>query len=200
MGRPSDHSDSDEVVIDKKKQVKVKKTHVFNIKLTVTGTSVRDKNMEENNVYEYNWKDLIKKEEEKKIDPEIEIIEIDDDPSPTKKKKRASVKPKDPEDDYDLDDDFIDDTEEADEEVPDQVFTEHGGFYINKGDLELQYLKEDEEDSIGSPLRKMTKLVGSPLKSADPKSRKVQSTMMAFLGQANKTPGKVGKLLRSPGP
>jgi hypothetical protein len=178
MGRPSDISDGEEVVIDKKKQPKDKKTHVFNIKLTVTGTSVRDKTIDENNVYEYNWKELIRKEEEKKIDPDIEIIEIEDDPSPTKKKKRASVKPKDPEDDYDLDDDFIDDTEEADEEVPDKVFTEYGGFYINKGDLELQYLKEDEEDS---PV--------SPSKPADPKSRKVQSSMTMFLGP-----------VRSPGP
>ena len=46
----------------------------------------------------------------------------------TTNKKRNQI---DPEDDYDLDDDFIDDTEANDEFVPDKGSTEHGGFYIN---------------------------------------------------------------------
>ena len=75
---------------------------------------------------------LVKKEEDRKIDPDIEIIEIieidDDEPVPKKVNRKV-----DPEDDYDLDDDFIDDTEEHDEEVPDDVSTDCGGFYTNAG-------------------------------------------------------------------
>ena len=76
----------------------------------------------------------------KQVDFDIEIIEIlDDDPVPKKKyKKPVHV---DPEDEYDLDDDFIDDTEANDEVVPDQVSTEHGGFYINIG--RLKYVELD---------------------------------------------------------
>ena len=48
----------------------------------------------------------------------------------------------DPEDEYDLDDDF-NDTEANDEFVPDKVSTEHGGFYINIG--RLKYIELDDE-------------------------------------------------------
>ena len=53
----------------------------------------------------YNWKDLVQAEEDKDRDSDIEIIEIE---GPPKKKLKKSH---DPEDEYDLDDDFIDDTE-----------------------------------------------------------------------------------------
>ena len=75
---------------------------------------------------EYNWKDLVQAEEDKDRDSDIEIIEIE---APLKKKLNKS---QDPEDEYDLDDDFIDDTEVNDEEVHAEVSTAHGGFYINK--------------------------------------------------------------------
>eukprot|EP00091_Calanus_sinicus_P017120 TRINITY_DN3693_c0_g1_i1.p1 TRINITY_DN3693_c0_g1~~TRINITY_DN3693_c0_g1_i1.p1 ORF type:complete len:104 (-),score=42.11 TRINITY_DN3693_c0_g1_i1:124-435(-) len=94
--------DEDEVIIGKKKtnKGKEKKTFVFDIELTeYTNDSYA----------EYNWKDLIKKEEDKDRDSDIEIIEIDI--NDTKPKQKKSNKPVDPEDDYDLDDDFIDDTE-----------------------------------------------------------------------------------------
>ena len=86
---------------------------------------------------------MVKEHEErmKKVDSDIEIIEIlDDDPVPKKKKYKKPVNV-DPEDEYDLDDDFIDDTEANDEVVPDQVSTEHGGFYINIG--RLKYVELD---------------------------------------------------------
>ena len=129
----SDFEEDDEPVIeDTKEKKREKKTLVFEIKLA---EDVNEK-------YEYNYKEMVKEHEErmKKVDSDIEIIEIlDDDPVPKKKyKKPVHV---DPEDEYDLDDDFIDDTEANDEVVPDQVSTEHGGFYINIG--RLKYVELD---------------------------------------------------------
>ena len=71
--------DEDDVIIDKtKKNNKEKKTYVFEIKLS-------------ENTYEYNYKDIVREHEEraKKVDSDIEIIEIldDDDPVPKKKNK-----------------------------------------------------------------------------------------------------------------
>ena len=130
----SDFEDDDEPIIEEKaKKKKEKKTLVFEIKLA---EDVNEK-------YEYNYKELVKEHEErmKKVDSDIEIIEIlDDDPVPKKKKYKKPVNV-DPEDEYDLDDDFIDDTEANDEVVPDQVSTEHGGFYINIG--RLKYVELD---------------------------------------------------------
>ena len=124
----SDFEEDDEPIIEEKAKKKEKKTLVFEIKLSED--------------YEYNYKEMVKEHEErmKKVDSDIEIIEIlDDDPVPKKKyKKPVHV---DPEDEYDLDDDFIDDTEANDEVVPDQVSTEHGGFYINIG--RLKYVELD---------------------------------------------------------
>ena len=129
----SDFEEDDEPVIEKtkEKKKKEKKTLVFEIKLA---EDVNEK-------YEYNYKEMVKEHEErmKKVDSDIEIIEIlDDGPVPKKYKKPVHV---DPEDEYDLDDDFIDDTEANDEVVPDQVSTEHGGFYINIG--RLKYVELD---------------------------------------------------------
>ena len=131
----SDFEEDDEPVIEKakEKKKKEKKTLVFEIKLA---EDVNEK-------YEYNYKEMVKEHEErmKKVDSDIEIIEIlDDDPVPKKKKYKKPVNV-DPEDEYDLDDDFIDDTEANDEVVPDQVSTEHGGFYINIG--RLKYVELD---------------------------------------------------------
>ena len=130
----SDFGEDDEPVIEKtKEKKKEKKTLVFEIKLA---EDVNEK-------YEYNYKEMVKEHEErlKKVDSDIEIIEIlDDDPVPKKKKYKKPVNV-DPEDEYDLDDDFIDDTEANDEVVPDQVSTEHGGFYINIG--RLKYVELD---------------------------------------------------------
>ena len=126
--------DDDEAIIDKaKKKTKEKKTYVFEIKLS---ENVNEK-------YEYNYKEIVREHEErvKKVDSDIEIIEIiDDDPVPKKKYKKPV--PIDPEDDYDLEDDFIDDTEANDEVVPDKVSTEHGGFYINVGRLKYIELED----------------------------------------------------------
>ena len=77
----SDFEDDDEPVIEetKEKKKKEKKTLVFEIKLA---EDVNEK-------YEYNYKEMVKEHEErmKKVDSDIEIIEIlDDDPVPKKKK------------------------------------------------------------------------------------------------------------------
>ena len=101
----------------KNKNKDEKETYVFEIKLT---------EYTNDNHAEYNWKDLVQAEEDRKRDSDIEIIEIE--ASANKKLKKSQ----DPEDEYDLDDDFIDDTEVNDEEVHAEVSTAHGGFYINK--------------------------------------------------------------------
>ena len=109
-----------------------KRTYSFEIKLTEYTNE---------NYAEYNWKKLVEKEEDKDRDSDIEIIEIDD--GDGKQKKRS--KPKDPEDEYDLDDDFIDDSEVNDEEVPEDVSTAHGGFYVNTGSLKFKVMQETKE-------------------------------------------------------
>ena len=89
---------------------------------------------------EFNWKDLLK-EKEKKLGQSEEIIEIsddnDDDVNSEQKKRRNRRKP-DQGDEYDLEDSFIDDNENHDENVPDEATTELGGFYINQGNLVLK--------------------------------------------------------------
>merc|ERR1712098_567749 len=99
-----------------------KKTFVFDIELTAYTNS---------NYAEYNWKKLVQREEEKDNDSDIEIIEIHDDDKGNQKKR---TKPLDPEDEYDL----IDDSEVNDEEVPEDVSTVHGGFYVNTGSLKFK--------------------------------------------------------------
>ena len=148
----SDFEEDDEPVIEKakEKKKKEKKTLVFEIKLA---EDVNEK-------YEYNYKEMVKEHEErmKKVDSDIEIIEIlDDDPVPKKKKYKKPVNV-DPEDEYDLDDDFIDDTEANDEVVPDQVSTEHGGFYINIGRLKYVELDAGSTATGGKSALSMIKI------------------------------------------
>ena len=142
MVRHTSEEEEGNVIIDKKKitKGKEKKTYVFDIELT---------EYTNDNYAEYNWKDLVQKEEDKDRDSDIEIIEIDINDSKPKKPKYTKPKPMDPEDEYDLDDDFIDDTEVNDEEVPDEVSTACGGFYINTGSLKFKYKDEhlNEVDS-----------------------------------------------------
>ena len=115
---------------DKKEE---KKTFVFEIQLTkYTNDSYA----------EYNWKDLVQQELDKDKDSDIEIIEVDEDSQSNRNKPRP--KPVDPEDEYDLHDDFIDDSEVNDENVPDDATTAHGGFYINTGSLKFK-VKEGEK-------------------------------------------------------
>ena len=73
----------------------------------------------------------------------------------TTPKKPVNV---DPEDEYDLDDDFIDDTEANDEVVPDQVSTEHGGFYINIGRLKYVELGAGTTATGGKSALSMIKI------------------------------------------
>jgi len=130
-GHGSSEEDEDEIISKRKaNKGKEKKTYVFEIELTeYTNDSYA----------EYNWKDLVQKDKDKDRDSDIEIIEIDINDSQSKPRQKRSSKPVDPEDEYDLDDDFIDDTEVNDEEVPDEVSTACGGFYINTGSLKFKY-------------------------------------------------------------
>ena len=89
---------------------------------------------------EYNWKNLLK-EKEQKLGQSEEIIEIsddDDEDGDSKLKKRRHTRKPEERDEYDLEDSFIDDEENHDENVPDEVGTELGGFYINRGNLYLK--------------------------------------------------------------
>lgn len=89
---------------------------------------------------EFNWKDLLM-EKEKKLGQSEEIIEISDDDEDdvnSEPKKRSNRRKPDQGDEYDFEDSFIDDMENHDENVPDEATTELGGFYINKGNLNLK--------------------------------------------------------------
>ena len=87
---------------------------------------------------EFNWKDLLK-EKEKKLRQCEEIIEISDDDEDDvnlKQKKRRNTRKPDPGDEYGLEDGFIDDIENYDENVPDDVTTEQRK--QNRGNLNLK--------------------------------------------------------------
>ena len=80
-------------------------------------------------------------EKEKKLGQSEEIIEISDDDEDdvnSEPKKRSNRRKPDQGDKYDFEDSFIDDMENHDENVPDEATTELGGFYINKGNLNLK--------------------------------------------------------------
>ena len=135
----SDEKDKD-VISDvgkprsKNKNKDEKETYVFEIKLTEYTNE---------NHAEYNLKDLVQAEEDRKRDSDIEIIEIE---ASAKKKLKKS---QDPADEYDLDDDFIDDTEVNDYEVPAELSTAHGGFYINTGSLRFKVKSAQNQTHSG---------------------------------------------------
>ena len=107
---------------------------------------------------EYNWKELVDKCQDADKDhldintplkPKM-IIKSQVTPTPKKKKRR---KKHDAELEYDIDDPFIDDGEQTDEEIPEELTTAKGGFYINTGNLILiqkpvKIFDEDTEEMM----------------------------------------------------
>ena len=112
----------------KTKKKDEKKTYLFKIELT-----------------EYT---NVQKEEDNR-DSDIEIIEIEahEGEGGTSKKKKPN-NPVDPEEEYDLDD-----TEVNDEEVPAEVSTAHGGFYINTGSLKFKVKARNPQKDVKSQKR-----------------------------------------------
>jgi len=136
------------IIGKKKKKVKEGPTYSFDIELVPYTEEV---------FAEYNWKDMIEKfEAGGGTDSEDEIIFKT--PNQQKRKLKSDHKPlkvrkiNDPECDYDVHDSFIDNTEEKDEEVPDELTTARGGFYINTGSLKfkrnINIFEEDTEDMM----------------------------------------------------
>jgi len=136
------------IIGKKKKKLKEGPTYSFDIELVPYTDAV---------FAEYNWKDMVDKfEAGGGTDSEDEIIfktpnqkkrSKSDDPKPVKRKKNI-----DPELDYDIHDSFIDNTEEKDEEIPEELTTAKGGFYINTGFLKfkrhIDIFDEDTEDMM----------------------------------------------------
>ena len=94
----------------------------------------------ENVFAEYSWKDLVEKcqdrdEKHLEINTPLKPKASKKHKSPTPKKKKR--RKKDAELEYDVDDPFIDDEEQTDEEIPEELMTARGGFYINTGNLIL---------------------------------------------------------------
>ena len=71
----------------------------------------------------------------------IEISDDDDEDGDSKLKKRRHSRKLEQGDEYNLEDSFIDDKENHDENVPDEASTELGGFYINRGNLYLKHTR-----------------------------------------------------------
>ena len=106
---------------------------------------------------EYNWKELVEKcKDDDNTHLEIntpfkpKIVRATETPTPKKKKKRRKL---DEELEYDIHDPFIDDDEQTDEEIPEDLMTARGGFYINTGNLILikrpiSIFEEDTEEMM----------------------------------------------------
>ena len=123
-----------ERILGGKKRKREKETETYSFDINLVPYS-------ENVFAEYSWKDLVEKCKDKdsthlEIDTPLKpkAVKANETPTPKKKKKRRKL---DAELEYDIDDPFIDDGEQTDEEIPEELTTARGGFYINTGNLIL---------------------------------------------------------------
>ena len=132
---PNMDSNFERILSGKKRKSQDAEAPTFSFKINLVPSS-------EDVSAEYSWKDLVEKcrDEDQthlevntplKLKPKASKKRLT--PTPKKKKRRKL----DEESEYDFDDPFIDDEELTDEEIPPELTTARGGFYINVGALNL---------------------------------------------------------------